>query len=117
MVRYSTQTFDLQKLIELKDLGEKLKSDFNPKMLPQSNEYKILMKSNTNIFNLTKKESMIVRARFGITFKQSYTYEQIAKKMKVTRERIRQLEARALRKLKHPMNLKILKQYGDVIDL
>tara|TARA_S200002703_G_scaffold39095_1_gene34258 strand:+ start:185 stop:538 length:354 start_codon:yes stop_codon:yes gene_type:complete len=114
---YFTQTFDLQKMIELKDLGKKLKSDFNPRLHPQSKVYKNLYKSNSNIFNLTKKESLIVRARFGIGFKQSYTLREIGNKIKLSSDRIRQIEARALRKLKHPINLKILKQYGDIIVL
>ena len=116
-MKYFIQIFDLQRLIELKDLGEKLKSDFNPRLHPQSNAYKKLSKSNYNIFNLTKKESLILRARFGIGFKQSYTLKEIGNKIKVSKNRVRQVEAIALRKLKHPLNLKILKQYGDIIDL
>ena len=80
-------------------------------------KYKKLYKSNSNIFNLTKKESLILRARFGIGFKQAYTLREIGNKIKLSSDRIRQIEARALRKLKHPINLKILKQYGDIIGL
>ena len=117
MGKYFTLIFDLQRLIELKDLGKKLKSNFNPRLHPHSNAYKKLYKLNSNIFNLTKKESLIVRARFGIGFKQSYTLREIGNKIKLSSDRIRQIEARALRKLKHPINLKILKQYGDIIGL
>ena len=113
MEKYFTQTFDLQKQTELKDLGRKLKSNFNPKIHPQSNEYKKLMQSNTNIFNLTKKESLILRARFGIGYFKARTYEEIGNKIKVTRERVRQLESRALRKLK--IHKKIFKNYYEYI--
>ena len=118
MGKYFTQTFDLQKHLELKDLGKKLKSNFHCKgVQPNSFIYKRLMAFNFNLFNLTKRESLILRARFGISFKQSYTYEQIAKKIKVTKVRVRQIECNVLRKLKHPINLTILKQYGDIIEL
>jgi len=100
MVKYSTQTFDLQKYTELKDLGEKLKSNFNSKLHPQSNAYKELARLNSNLFNLTKRESLILRARFGIGHFKEHTYEEVGKKLKVSRERIRQIEARVLRKLK-----------------
>lgn len=118
MVKYSIPIFDLQKHLELKDLGKKLKSNFNCKgVQPNSFIYKRLMAFNFNLFNLTKRESLILRARFGISFKQSYTHKEIAKKIKVTKERVRQIECKVLRKLKHPINLTILKQYGDIIDL
>lgn len=113
MEKYSIPIFDLQRLIELKDLGEKLKSDFNPRLHPQSNAYKKLYKSNSNIFNLTKKESLILRARFGIGFKQAYTLREIGNKIKVSGDRIRHYETRALRKLK--FHKTFLKNYCEYI--
>lgn len=113
MEKYSTPIFDLQRLIELKDLGEKLKSDFNPRLYPQSNAYKKLYKSNSNIFNLTKKESLILRARFGIGFKQAYTLREIGNKIKVSGDRIRHYETMALRKLK--IHKRFLKNYCEYL--
>jgi len=118
MEEYFTQTFDLQKHTELKDLGKKLKSSFNSKLNYQGLAYtKELRVNNKNIFGLTKKESIILRARFGIGFNQNYTHKQIGNKLHLTKERIRQVECRALRKLRHPTNLKILIQYGDIFGL
>jgi len=51
---------------------------------------------------LTRREATILRMRFGIGMTTSYTLEEIGKQFDVTRERIRQIEAKALRKLRHP---------------
>jgi RNA polymerase primary sigma factor len=52
--------------------------------------------------SLTRKESEIIKRRFGIGDGISQTLEEVGKQFKVTRERIRQLEGKALRKLRHP---------------
>ena len=50
---------------------------------------------------LSPREAEIVRMRFGIGFDKDYTLEEIGKHLSITRERVRQIEAKALRKLKH----------------
>ena len=52
--------------------------------------------------SLTPREERIVRMRFGIGISSDHTLEQVGQQFSVTRERIRQIEAKALRKLKHP---------------
>ncbi len=60
---------------------------------------------------LTPREAEIIRMRFGIGFDKDYTLEEIGRHLSITRERVRQIESKALRKLKHPnrrSELKIL---------
>jgi RNA polymerase primary sigma factor len=58
---------------------------------------------------LTPRESEIIRRRFGIGFDKDHTLEQVGRHFSITRERVRQIEAKALRKLKHPGRSKALK--------
>ncbi len=61
--------------------------------------------------SLTKKEAEIIRRRFGIGDGISQTLEEVGKQFRVTRERIRQLEGKALRKLKHPSKSQTLRLF------
>ncbi len=58
---------------------------------------------------LTPREAEIIRRRFGIGFDKDHTLEQVGRHFSITRERVRQIEAKALRKLKHPGRSKALK--------
>jgi RNA polymerase primary sigma factor len=58
---------------------------------------------------LDPREAAVVRMRFGIGFERDYTLEEIGKHFSITRERVRQIEAKALRKLKHPNRRRELK--------
>lgn len=60
---------------------------------------------------LTKRERKIIDLRFGLTTGSGMTLEQVGKEFNVTRERIRQIEAKALRKLRHPSRARKLKDY------
>jgi RNA polymerase primary sigma factor len=55
--------------------------------------------------SVTPREERILRMRFGIGMNKDHTLEEIGQQFSVTRERIRQIEAKALRKLKHPITL------------
>ena len=61
---------------------------------------------------LTPREEQILRMRFGIGEKTDYTLEEVGQKFAVTRERIRQIEAKALRKLRHPQRARQLESFG-----
>lgn len=63
---------------------------------------------------LTPREEKVLRMRFGIGEKSDHTLEEVGKDFAVTRERIRQIEAKALRKLRHPSRSKKLKSFSDV---
>ena len=63
---------------------------------------------------LTPREEQILRMRFGIDEKTDYTLEEVGQRFAVTRERIRQIEAKALRKLRNPARAKSLEAFIDV---
>jgi len=63
---------------------------------------------------LTPREEKVLRMRFGIGEKSDHTLEEVGRDFAVTRERIRQIEAKALRKLRHPSRAKKLKSFSDV---
>jgi RNA polymerase primary sigma factor len=62
---------------------------------------------------LTSREEKVLRLRFGLDDGRARTLEEVGKEFNVTRERIRQIEAKALRKLRHPSRSKKLKDYLD----
>jgi RNA polymerase primary sigma factor len=62
---------------------------------------------------LTAREAKVLRMRFGIDMNTDHTLEEVGKQFDVTRERIRQIEAKALRKLRHPTRSDQLKSYLD----
>ncbi len=67
----------------------------------------------TVLDTLTPREEMVLRLRYGIDDGHPRTLEEVGKEFGVTRERIRQIEAKALRKLRHPQRSKKLKDYID----
>ncbi len=62
---------------------------------------------------LTAREAKVLRMRFGIDMSSDHTLDEVGKQFDVTRERIRQIEAKALRKLKHPSRSEMLRAYID----
>lgn len=62
---------------------------------------------------LLRERKKVLRLRFGLEDGRSRTLEEVGKEFNVTRERIRQIEAKALRKLRHPSRSRKLKDYLD----
>lgn len=62
---------------------------------------------------LTPREAKVLRMRFGIDMNTDHTLEEVGKQFDVTRERIRQIEAKALRKLRHPSRSEVLRSFLD----
>ncbi|GAB2908879.1 RNA polymerase sigma factor RpoD [Rheinheimera gaetbuli] len=73
------------------------------------------LKNATNevLAGLTAREAKVLRMRFGIDMNTDHTLEEVGKQFDVTRERIRQIEAKALRKLRHPSRSEVLKSFLD----
>ena len=63
--------------------------------------------------SLSAREAKVLRMRFGISMNTDHTLEEVGKQFDVTRERIRQIEAKALRKLRHPSRSSHLKSFLD----
>ena len=70
---------------------------------------------NTILNDLTEREQRVIRLRFGIDDGKARTLEEVGTIFDVTRERIRQIEEKALRKLKHPNRKGVLDQYQDFL--
>ena len=84
---------------------------------PPPNDYAAneLLKDELNdvLLELTDREEKVLRLRFGLDDGRTRTLEEVGREFNVTRERIRQIEAKALRKLKHPSRSKRLKDFLD----
>lgn len=76
--------------------------------------YRLLHEQINNVLNtLPAREQKVIRMRFGLDDGYSHTLEEVGYVFKVTRERIRQIEAKALRRLRHPTRARKLKDYLD----
>jgi len=62
---------------------------------------------------LTQREREVIELRFGLLDDHDHTLEEVGRRLKVTRERVRQIEERAIRKLRHPAASRLLKEYLD----
>jgi len=77
-----------------------------------SASYSLLREQLCNILRtLTPREEQVIKLRFGLEDGRPRTLEEVGKQFQITRERIRQIEAKALRKLRHPSRSKTLKDY------
>jgi RNA polymerase primary sigma factor len=78
---------------------------------------KNLRDSTTQILaTLTPREERVLRMRFGIGMSTDHTLEEVGQQFSVTRERIRQIEAKALKKLRHPSRARSMKSYSETDD-
>ena len=92
-------------------LGDFIKDEDSPS--PQDAASYTMLKEQLNevMKTLTPREAKVLRLRFGLDDGKARTLEEVGKQFNVTRERIRQIEAKALRKLRHPSRSKKLKEY------
>ena len=92
-------------------LGDFIEDDDSP--APQdAAAYTMLKEQLEEVMNtLTPREAKVLRLRFGLEDGKSRTLEEVGREFEVTRERIRQIEAKALRKLRHPSRSKKLRDY------
>ncbi len=68
---------------------------------------------NEVLSQLTEREARVIRLRYGLEDGRTHTLEEVGKEFNVTRERIRQIEAKALKKLRHPSRAKLLKDFRN----
>jgi len=114
MLRVSWQPLSLEHPVgedEDSELGNFIENDSLPSPA-QSAHTKILQEKIEELLTtLTPREARILRLRFGLQNGRSYTLEEVGKKFGLTRERIRQIEGRALRRLRHPRRSRQLRDY------
>ncbi len=94
-------------------LGDFVEDDHVPTP-PEAAAYTLLGEQLSEVLDtLTDREQKVLRLRFGLDDGRARTLEEVGKEFQVTRERIRQIEAKALRKLRHPSRSRKLKDYLD----
>jgi RNA polymerase primary sigma factor len=93
------------------DLGMFIEDELTPTPLQSVNQSMLKEKVDEILATLTPREARILRLRFGLETGMPFTLEEVGEKFGLTRERIRQIEGRALRRLRHPMRARQLKEY------
>jgi RNA polymerase primary sigma factor len=75
--------------------------------------YQQMLRERVNevLSTLSPREARILRLRFGLDNDRPYTLEEVGQKFGLTRERIRQIEGKALRRLRHPRRARMLREY------
>ncbi len=93
------------------DLGMFIEDEFSP--TPMQAAYQVMLKEKVNevLESLSPREARVLRLRFGLDDGNAYTLEEVGEKFGLTRERIRQIEGKALRRLRHPLRARQLKEY------
>ena len=98
---------------EESSLGDFVEDELAPSPVESAIQTNLSEQTRKVLASLTPREEQILKMRFGIGQKADYTLEEVGKKFAVTRERIRQIEAKALRKLKHPSRSRKLRSFLD----
>ncbi len=114
MLKVSWRPLSLERPVgeeEDSELGSFIEDDNTP--TPTESTYDNLLREKVEevLSTLTPREARILRLRFGLQNGRSYTLEEVGQKFGLTRERIRQIEGRALRRLRHPRRSRQLRDY------
>jgi RNA polymerase primary sigma factor len=116
MLRVSYQPLSLEQPYgedEDSELGSFIENEEAPSPA-QSTYHRLLEEKIESVLDtLSEREARILRLRFGLEDGKSYTLEEVGEQFGLTRERIRQIEGRALRRLRHPRRSRQLKGYLD----
>ncbi len=94
-------------------LGDFIEDDSNPAPADVAAQRLLSEQLNEVLHTLTPREEQVLKLRFGLVDGRARTLEEVGKEFHITRERIRQIEAKALRKLRHPSRSKRLRDYLD----
>jgi RNA polymerase primary sigma factor len=92
-------------------LGDFIADRDNPSLLHILSQRDLSEQTRKVLATLTPREEKIIKMRFGIDEKEDHTLEEVGQKFDVTRERIRQIEAVALRKIRHPNRARMLRHF------
>lgn len=94
-------------------LGDFIEDTNQESPIDSATEEGLIEATRSVLAGLTARESKVLRMRFGIDMNADHTLEEVGKQFDVTRERIRQIEAKALRKLRHPSRCDSLRSFLD----
>ncbi len=114
MLRVSWQPLSLEHPVgeeEDSELGSFIEDDTTPTPTQSVQDNLLREKVEELLATLTPREARILRLRFGLQNGRSYTLEEVGQKFGLTRERIRQIEGKALRRLRHPRRSRQLRDY------
>jgi RNA polymerase primary sigma factor len=114
MIDISRRSTSLQRLVgeeQDMELGALIEDTSTPSPLDMASQKGMREQIEQVLSTLTAREARILRMRFGLHDGRDYTLEEIGEKFGLTRERIRQLEGRALHRLRHPRRKRILREY------
>jgi len=114
MLRVSRHPVSLERPVgeeEDSELGNFIEDEDAPTPPDAAYHHLLQEKLEDVLSTLTHREARILRLRFGLQNGRSYTLEEVGKKFGLTRERIRQIEGQALRKLRHPRRSRHLRDY------
>jgi RNA polymerase primary sigma factor len=114
MLKVSWRPLSLERPIgeeEDSELGSFIEDDNTPSPTQTAYEHLLKEKMEEILTTLTPREARILRLRFGLQDGRTYTLEEVGQKFGLTRERIRQIEGKALRRLRHPRRSRQLKEY------
>jgi RNA polymerase primary sigma factor len=114
MLRVSWQPLSLEHPVgddEDSELGHFIENDSSPTPTQSAHDNLLREKIEQVLSTLNPREARILRLRFGLQNGRCYTLEEVGQKFGLTRERIRQIEGRALRRLRHPRRARQLRDY------
>jgi RNA polymerase primary sigma factor len=114
MLKVSWQPLSLERPVgeeEGSELGSFVEDDTTPTPTQSAHQNLLHDKIEDVLSTLTPREAKILRLRFGLQDGRSYTLEEVGRKFGLTRERIRQIEGKALRRLRHPRRSRQLRDY------
>lgn len=114
MLRVSWQPLSLERPVgddDDSEFGQFIENDAVPN--PAQSAYEVILREKIDalLHTLTPREARILQLRFGLLNGESHTLEEVGQKFGLTRERIRQIEGRALRRLRHPRRSRHLRDY------
>lgn len=116
ILRLMKQTLSLETPIgddEESSLGDFIEDEKSPSPAEHAIDKDLSYQTDLALDSLTPREQKVLKMRFGIGERQDYTLEEVGKVLGVTRERVRQIEAKAIRRLRHPTRAKLLKAFCE----